>query len=386
MKQFENDLTIHLYRKDEALASMRWGILNHCILETIFWGLELYDSDFQQDALQMLEFVWISSIGFGSWSAIQSIFDIYQSGELNRDYWISLLLGWTRIPVHDSTIFNLLLRGSMICDIPVYPHENEFTSLSSALENCIKRSKLLESWLIGRALPVEDQWKYMLKYASNRSNEIQALKILSPIENLAAAYALVTLSDEQWKEARAPLNLSVSDEIKKTISEWDSLGFRERRIYKVKPEAIMHLSSRSSQSVYESNDDDLQDNLEITLKSSSFWRGLLSEYMDPNGFWKSDRSKEEFYDTYFTDDIPDEWSKSHREQSHGRGNGVSEELARQKFIKTLIQKSTSSRINIVETESTMEWQNLYESNRDELYTMLSSKLPFKPVKKEFLII
>lgn len=332
MKQFKNDLTIHLYRRDEALASMRWGILNHSLLETIFWGLELYDSDYQEDALEMLEFIWISSIGFGSWSAIKSVFEIYESGELDRNTWISILLAWARIQTHDSTIFKLVHRRS-----------EDIKSLN--LEKLLLDYKLLESWIIGSALPPYEQWEILDRIAkkNNRSKELLAIKNISNLEiqNLAAAYALVTLSDVEWNDTNSPLNRSVSDEIKKTIVEWDSLGLRARRIYKVKPEAMLYLCSRSLQSVYESNESDLQENLEITLKASSFWKGILLNYMDSNYIWKSDRSKEEFYDTYFIDDIPDEWSQKDREQSHGRGTGKSNEEASKKFINTLFQKSIS---------------------------------------------
>jgi hypothetical protein len=66
MEESKKSLTLHLYRKDEVLAAMRWAIVNHNISESIYWGLELFDSDMEQDALEILEFIWITEIGFSS--------------------------------------------------------------------------------------------------------------------------------------------------------------------------------------------------------------------------------------------------------------------------------------------------------------------------------
>jgi hypothetical protein len=42
--------------------------------------------------------------------------------------------------------------------------------------------------------------------------------------------------------------------------------------------------------------------------------------------WESDDQKEHFYDTYFPDDIPDEWSKEERGKSHGYGCLIGDEV------------------------------------------------------------
>ena len=42
-----------------------------------------------------------------------------------------------------------------------------------------------------------------------------------------------------------------------------------------------------------------------------------SPYWKPKACWETDDEKEEFYDTYFPADIPDEWSREDQEKSHG---------------------------------------------------------------------
>ena len=64
-------------------------------------------------------------------------------------------------------------------------------------------------------------------------------------------------------------------------------------------------------------------NIEKYLVGCPFWDEVLTEYANVNEQgqieWQSDDKMEEFYDTYFPDDIPDEWSKRDKEKSHGDG-------------------------------------------------------------------
>ena len=58
----------------------------------------------------------------------------------------------------------------------------------------------------------------------------------------------------------------------------------------------------------------------ITKDATTFWKHVVDTFgvtTDSNGLVMSDYREEEFYDTYFPSDIPDEWSSTEREKSHG---------------------------------------------------------------------
>ena len=58
----------------------------------------------------------------------------------------------------------------------------------------------------------------------------------------------------------------------------------------------------------------------ITKEPTKFWKHVVDSFgirVDTNGLVISDDRVEEFYDTYFPSDIPDEWSSAEREKSHG---------------------------------------------------------------------
>ena len=64
------------------------------------------------------------------------------------------------------------------------------------------------------------------------------------------------------------------------------------------------------------------------LKGCPFWDTALESIVD-------DETKEAFYEKYFPDDIPDEWSLEDQKKSHGFGSLIGDEtLSTGKFIRS----------------------------------------------------
>jgi hypothetical protein len=61
--------------------------------------------------------------------------------------------------------------------------------------------------------------------------------------------------------------------------------------------------------------------IEPSLIGCPFWEEAIAEYgtIEKRIQWNSDDDLEEFYDRYFPDDIPDEWTKAEKAVSHGDG-------------------------------------------------------------------
>lgn len=399
MKISKKCLTLHLYRRDEVLAAMRWAIITRNVHEAIFWGLELFDSDMEQDALEMLEFTWITQIGFGSFSFLRQILSIYKSSELDRNSWINLLYSLTTLKIHDSTAYYLLIRGTTTGSdwIPRFSHKITYVTLIDALKDTLKRGKLLEAWLISRAIDTREQWSILENIASQQSRqealaELRSSK-LSLYEQLAAAFVLVTLDDKRWLAANEPLNKKdLPSEVKSSIDEWNAEeSLRLRRVYKIRPEALLHLTQRSQQANTDSSEPDILDDLLQNLFDSSHWTNIIDGYLDDDGNWKSDLYQEMFYSTYFpfaSCDIPDEWSLADREKSHGRGLGRSEESSLKRFLDTILQRSTRLGVwNYIKVENykDTEWSKHYEELRETCSLSLEGLLPLKPVIKSFEI-
>lgn len=388
MKTSEKCLTLHLYRKDEVLSSLRIAIITRNNSEAIFWGLELFDSNMEQDALHFLESIWLTYYGHASLGFLCRILDIYTSGQLDRISWIHLLYTVTRISERDSSIVYLLIRGATTTLEwkPNFPHKLTYTTVKEAVYDTLRRGKTLDAWLLSRAISSFDQWAILDRLAKEKDRIIYINHIrsssLSDIEQRAAAFVLIS---SHLVNSQTLLNRDIPSEIQESLKEWEAEpSLRKQRVYKIRPEALLYLTARSEQPQTESSESDIQDDLIKTLLESSYWKPILDEYM-VIGLWKSDTHKESFYDTYFSCDIPDEWSLADREKSHGRGLGRPYQLGLRRFVNTLLQSSRNlgvwDCISTLDTLNSLEWTQLYK----DLYLPCLNFLepPFYPIHKEF---
>uniref|UniRef100_A0A6C0AP60 Uncharacterized protein n=1 Tax=viral metagenome TaxID=1070528 RepID=A0A6C0AP60_9ZZZZ len=377
---------------DEVLSSLRWSIITHNLTDTAFWTIELFESNLIQECIELLETIWLYHIGFGSWFALRLILYTYEAGDINQANLLAITCAFAKRRLCDSTVFHLLLRGAIANKkpwVPAFPHTTEYHTVQQAVLDCLKRGKLQEAWLLGRALTEEEQWTLLEGMANElgRSDELLVLKELRECrqESLASSYILVSLDHISWMQSQEVMDNTIPREVQSAIEEWNALdlskSMRKRRAIKPKPEALL-LTARSKQTPYESSEPQIQDGLLHALRDSEYWSGILEPYMNGDK-WKTQRHKELFYDTHFPQEIPDEWSLADREQSHGRGLGKSEEQARARFIQLTLQHSKSLELWNSRFpngfDCSMDWTALYSSR--PIFS-----LPMKPVKKVFEII
>jgi len=104
-----------------------------------------------------------------------------------------------------------------------------------------------------------------------------------------------------------------------------NVGRRKSRLYAIPVEALHANSTRGRIPHKYTNIDDLRDPVQVLSEGCTFWQNTLRS----NGIeidkdtgatvFPDDTALESFYDTYFPDDIPDEWSMEDQLKSHGRG-------------------------------------------------------------------
>jgi len=385
MKPFEHyskGLTKHLYRIDEVLSSLRWSIITHNLTDTAFWTIELYESGLIQECLEFLETIWVNHIGFGSWFLLRLILNIYEDGDVTQENLVSIACAFSKRRLCDSTAFHLLLRGCSL--IKPFPHSKEYLTAQEAILDCLKRGKLIEAWYLSKSLNDEEIWEILEPIASSlgRLSPFHSIKDLRVCrrESLALAFILVSLEEVSWLASQQEIENKIPSEVSNSINEWlAEKSMRKRRCIKPKIEALLYLTRRSEQTPYVSSEPEIQDNLLKSLLESEYWKGILDGFMILDKGWKSERHKELFYDTYFPEDIPDEWSLADREKSHGRGLGKTLEQSRSRFIHYTLHYSKSLEL----------WNSLFPStidcsmDWDSLYLEKIPFTPMKPIKKVF---
>ena len=400
----DKHLTLHLYRVQEVLASLRNALTKHNYRETLFWALELYDSDVLVESLEMLFGLWFDLYGVPNWRLLVPLYEIQKTGELERDTWIHLIMAWSQEKTLDSTLFQLLVRGLKTSTdwVPTFPHSATYHNLAEAVNDCLQRGKLLEAWLFARSISPEDQWSLVKQFVESTGNQskmaaitlLSELKYGDPIQRRAAAFCVACLNEERWTPTQVllgPNAFGIQLETIRLMQEWNEIDkLRSQRIFAVRPEAITHVCQRSSLSTQVSTEEDIMETLETTLWESPYWNEIMKEYVLEleDGFsWASSSHKEAFYDTYFTypGDIPDEWSIADRAKSHGRGLGKSELVAKRQYLCSGTVRNT---------KTLSFWEPLVFKEDDDLIFDVSLydtfpglctfEFPLKPIRKEFI--
>jgi len=142
---------------------------------------------------------------------------------------------------------------------------------------------------------------------------------------LCCATILLCLSDAKRVHSLAvPLGGPTLDPRGNDGRSLDSLvtvGRKAARCYSIPSLALYGLPSgptkRGLTSCSQSHTNGLYD-IEKEIRGCPFWDEALSNFQR-NGVWVSDDAMEAFYDEFFPDDIPDEWSHQEKLKSHGQG-------------------------------------------------------------------
>ena len=154
-------------------------------------------------------------------------------------------------------------------------------------------------------------------WAAQQLGPIQAKPRIpwTPLEDFMKAVGLI---GEKWARiewcASVLLACSIDEEVQeelpvpvqKELDKWRAIpGVRKRRVYGIYPECLYGLTRRGCSS-------------ESTLEEG---RRIDDVLLSGAGgtFWNFQGDIDEFYETFFPDDIPDEWSLADVLKSHGPG-------------------------------------------------------------------
>jgi hypothetical protein len=109
--------------------------------------------------------------------------------------------------------------------------------------------------------------------------------------------------------------------------DWDTwtanVNRRTARVHPIPPEALHSGTTRGQISARYTNIADIRDPIPLVLEGCNWWRRIASSVgmVEEDGCvsFPSDDTIEYIHDTYFPDDIPDEWSAYDQQKSHGQG-------------------------------------------------------------------
>jgi hypothetical protein len=121
-----------------------------------------------------------------------------------------------------------------------------------------------------------------------------------------------------------------------------SVGLRVRRVHKISTACLYGTTARGMIQWTQKNYVQLY-NVEKYLIGCPFWDEVIVKYANvlDSGIiqWHSNDTMEKFYNKYFPDDIPDEWTLLDQQQSHGDGIlGPNDKVKLSKWSRTFMSK------------------------------------------------
>jgi hypothetical protein len=298
-----------LYELDEVVAALMWCVVSGRIMEAAFWCQELLETDAAAAARNALFMAWV-------WHFAPRAMGIGHQILTTQDRILELAVTMARSAYkwRDGSVFALIVNGYTVKSefdrvAEWGPETHGRTPQQRTFHQALKQRKALLAWSVARThWPTAWDWL-------DAPDWLQDAESRSPWPIRAVAVAAAAMTEKERAESNETTWRLPPAEIEDALLEWEALsGRRARRRYAIPVDALFWLTARGNLSYKESTAPALQDDLNTALAASDFWQTFM-----PADFDAKEESYEEFYDTWFPDDIPDEWSCADREKSHGGG-------------------------------------------------------------------
>ena len=378
-------LTRHLYRIDEVKASCKYALIKKNYREALFWSLELINTLMSEDVRQIMLTVWFEGIGRASYPLLLDL--ICADDDSLLDF-----VGAFCSVDRDASIFSLLCLGSRTWEkqvdrvVPMKIEGVEDKEVRCILR-AMKQGKTLFAWTLLRCRWSADAWSILLRCAPTRERSVvEKLYEMKTHIWEARAAAVILVCDKVsagWKAVRRFREEGL-------IDEWVALeGRRGRRIYKIRPEAILYGTERGELSRSVTNIQEIREPL-TAMYGSPYWDVVADEFGGWKPIYKSDVAKETFYELYFPDDIPDEWSRDDQEKSHGLGLAFTDQTSAERKYKLYrnMLGSLPSMGLVSRTHDAIKVGldlSLYETNQ-EVWSELQKTWKLEPAIKKIVLI
>jgi hypothetical protein len=116
-------------------------------------------------------------------------------------------------------------------------------------------------------------------------------------------------------------------DVRRATRDWEfwnsQVGYRSARMYSINEEALHKETTRGSIPSKYTNIQDIREPILLLTSGCAWWRRVSAAagFMERGDTMDmpEDEEYEAFYEMYFPDDIPDEWSTVDQQKSHGRG-------------------------------------------------------------------
>jgi hypothetical protein len=378
-----SELTKHYYVVEEVKVALAYACKNKNQEEAYFWCNELCVSGMNEIAKTVLFDTWLWTYG----PCRLFWFDCMRTCDMDRLPRLACFLAALDKEAQDSSLWVILKETkeqpdrvirSMTCsaheasplaDRVSRSTQDATTELASYFLASVKENKSACAWWAASQLGLDTTYELVKLARPERILYINVIISYSPPGYDSAILCLIaciaSMWDELWISSIQPIPLkSVKDIVMKKHTRP-----REARVYEIPHIALYGQTKRGRMKQSESTLNEIRD-IESSLKGI-YWTNKLydcnSKLCKKTGrvIWSSDEVQEEFYETHFPDDIPDEWPLREQLKSHGNGVlGESEIICQDKLARIWLPR-----------RQRLTWQKITEEPVGSLSEMASSTTP-----------
>lgn len=334
-------LSKHFYSLDEVQAALFYTAGRYDAKEALFWCKEMIDSGCIGEAISTLFESWLLHKGPICLSWLLHAWTTLRSDELTEDAILLSVYQLCSNKKKDNSLWNVLALGSQEVDrvtpkTPPLPLDPSRDQKELYFLRAIYQGKARSAWWISHYLEPARVWWLVEWYYTHvlykdykecmDANWLEALKGYEDLlgyrsdayDTIIRCCAILSVCTTFTKQNMAP----VMDDRITAIEAWKKLdGRKSRRIYTIPTACLYGRTQRGHMKWSQPNLVQLYQ-VEMYLTGCPFWDGVLSHHatiINEKIHWVSEKERETFYQTYFPDDIPDEWTLAEKKKSHGDG-------------------------------------------------------------------
>ena len=345
-RQDKMPLTRNLYEIDEVVSALQICLRNGWS-RGLFWLWELVISEEQTLATNTMTECWIRwggghdpqllSLEAGPERWVRTAAAIRAAGSLTAERLLPMTITPVRPSVTPKPKTHAVAErrktraaafvASLEPDETPTPEEsaNFWISFDSA---CRQGSRSDALWLLQAAPLSTDALWSALRIAARGPHTADCIALLQQ---------QATPTDQLLFQVAATLHLCIPTAERSIVpvkttreqGQWTTwtanVSTRKAREHAIPPDALHQGTTRGAMSSKYTNIGDIREPVATLAEGCAFWQkalaaaGIETDADTGSMVFPDDEALEAFYDRHFPNDIPDEWSKSDQEKSHGRG-------------------------------------------------------------------
>jgi len=339
-------LSRHFYSLDEVQASLLYNSYRGNIDETLFWCQELILSGCISEAISTLFESWLWHTGSFRIQWLLDAWKLLGGEELTEEDILLTAYRLASIRTRDNSLWSILVLTAQNPDrMPdrvtrktpaVLPSDDE---KEIYFVRALFQGKARSAWWRSQYLLPSRVWEILEWYAENVCMPQFSQEYFKALQNYDKLLGYKTDEYDVIVRCMGVLSLCISPEKQEEsfrveqdtipahylakLEDWNKMiGQKQRRVYSISTLCLYGVTQRGRAQWSQQNYVQLN-NVEKYLVGCPFWDEALEEYatVDERGVvqWNSDEAMEQFYEKYFPDDIPDEWTLAEKKKSHGDG-------------------------------------------------------------------